>query len=45
MGEVTMSMPDGTSIAYRDQFPLSPEPAGTILLQHGLAGHLGEWAP
>ncbi|SNX61453.1 pimeloyl-ACP methyl ester carboxylesterase [Streptomyces sp. TLI_55] len=37
-------MRDGTRVAYRDQQPPpSPAPPRTILLLHGLAGHLGEW--
>ncbi|WP_322656288.1 alpha/beta fold hydrolase [Streptomyces justiciae] len=38
-----MAVPDGTSIAYRDQSPPLSDPPRTILLLHGLAGHLGEW--
>jgi len=44
MNHVTMR--DGTSIAYRDEsppLPHSPDQPRTILLLHGLAGHLGEW--
>ncbi|MEU5893427.1 alpha/beta hydrolase [Streptomyces sp. NPDC047461] len=39
MSHVTMS--DGTRIAYRDH----PRPGAprTVLLLHGLAGHMGEW--
>ncbi|WP_329338730.1 alpha/beta hydrolase [Streptomyces sp. NBC_00663] len=40
------TMQDGTSITYRDEPPPlshSPDQPRTILLLHGLAGHLGEW--
>jgi pimeloyl-ACP methyl ester carboxylesterase len=34
---------DGTRIAYRDRPAPGPGPAPSVLLLHGLAGHLGEW--
>ncbi|MFE2265241.1 alpha/beta fold hydrolase [Streptomyces griseosporeus] len=41
----SLTTPDGTRIAYRDDGP-RPTPADScpILLLHGLAGHMDEWA-
>ncbi|GHF66944.1 alpha/beta fold hydrolase [Streptomyces griseosporeus] len=41
----SLTTPDGTRIAYRDDGP-RPTPGATspILLLHGLAGHMDEWA-
>ncbi|WP_405525408.1 alpha/beta fold hydrolase [Streptomyces canus] len=46
MGKLTsrtsrLTVGDGTHIAYRDRPGPGPEPS--VLLLHGLAGHLGEW--
>nr|WSZ16890.1 alpha/beta hydrolase [Streptomyces canus] len=40
-----LTVGDGTRIAYRDRPGLSPGPGPepSVLLLHGLAGHLGEW--
>lgn len=42
----SLTTPDGTRIAYRDDGPRPPAPAASrpILLLHGLAGHMDEWA-
>lgn len=39
-----LATPDGVHLAYRDHAPSAPHPpGGTLLLLHGLAGHMGEW--
>jgi pimeloyl-ACP methyl ester carboxylesterase len=38
----TLTAPDGTHLAHRTHHPAG-NPATTLLLLHGLAGHQGEW--
>ncbi|MGW0705021.1 alpha/beta fold hydrolase [Streptomyces sp. NPDC002643] len=38
-----LTTPDGTHLAYRDHTPDQQDPTRTLLLMHGLAGHMGEW--
>ncbi|WP_406126438.1 alpha/beta hydrolase [Streptomyces canus] len=38
-----LTVGDGTRIAYRDHPSPSTGPGPSVLLLHGLAGHLGEW--
>ncbi|MFF9619977.1 alpha/beta fold hydrolase [Streptomyces griseosporeus] len=42
----SLTTPDGTRLAYRDDVPrpAAPAPSRPILLLHGLAGHMDEWA-
>ncbi|MFE7840128.1 alpha/beta fold hydrolase [Streptomyces sp. NPDC057474] len=39
----SLSTPDGVRLAYRDHAPGQKPAARTLLLLHGLAGHMGEW--
>ncbi|WP_408996379.1 alpha/beta fold hydrolase [Streptomyces europaeiscabiei] len=39
----SLTAPDGIHLAYRDHAPGQESAARTLLLLHGLAGHLGEW--
>jgi pimeloyl-ACP methyl ester carboxylesterase len=38
-----LTTPDGTRIAYRDHTPPDGRAGRTVLLLHGLAGHMAEW--
>ncbi|MER6158429.1 alpha/beta hydrolase [Streptomyces sp. NPDC001868] len=39
----SLTTPDGIRLAYRDHAPGRKPAARSLLLLHGLAGHLGEW--
>lgn len=39
----SLTTPDGIRLAYRDHVPEQKSADRTLLLLHGLAGHMGEW--